>query len=89
MRQRESGIKDIPLIVLALDKDAVADEDNFEKRIPKNAPVYLVPEKENNESNEYQIVLDPQDTKIILGDSRECKTYLSLKGNRIDTEFEY
>ena len=89
VRQRENGIKDIPLIVLALDKDTVADEDNFEKRIPKNAPVYLIPEKENNESNEYQIVLDPQDTKIILGDSRECKTYLSLKGNRIDTEFEY
>lgn len=89
VKEGDNGIRDISLVVLALDKDTVADEDNFVKRIPKNAPIYLIPEKEQNESNEYQIVLDPSDTKIILGDSRECKTCLSLKGNRIDTEFEY
>ena len=89
VKEGDNGIKDIPMVVFALDKDTVADEDDLAKRIPKNAPVYLIPEKEQNESNEYQIVLDPSDTKIILGDSRECKTYLSLKGNRIDTEFEY
>lgn len=89
VKEGDSGIKDIPMVVFALDKDTVADEDDLAKRIPKNAPVYLIPEKEQNESNEYQIVLDPSDTKIILGDSRECKTCLSLKGNRIDAEFEY
>jgi len=72
-----------------LDKDSIAEEDDLVKRIPRQAPVYLIPEKINNDSNEYQIILDPSDTKIILGDSRECKTYLSLKGNRIDTDFEY
>lgn len=88
-RQGESGIKDIPYVVVALDKDSITEEDDLVKRIPRQAPVYLVPEKINNDSNEYQIVLAPSDTKIILGDSRECKTCLSLKGNRIDTSFEY
>lgn len=46
VKQNDNGSDELsttPLIILALDKDAVAPQDNFKTRIANNAPVYLIP----------------------------------------------
>lgn len=42
----DTGIEDIPLIVLALDKGDGDSQDDYINRIPVNAPMYFVPDQE-------------------------------------------
>lgn len=43
MRPGSDGIEEIPLVVIAVDKDTTSAEDNLVDRIAVNAPVYYVP----------------------------------------------
>lgn len=85
-----TGLEDIPFIVLALDKDLWGSDDDAYTRVASNAPLYLIPKKDNLHDEEYHITLkDCEDYKIILGDSKECETELSFKGDSIPTKFSY
>ena len=77
-------------MVLALDKDLWSANDDAITRVANNAPLYLIPKKEDLHDEEYHITLkDCDDYKIILGNSLECETELSFKGGTLPTHFEY
>ena len=85
-----TGLEDIPFVVLALDKDLWSANDVAVTRVVNNAPLYLIPKKEDLHDEEYHITLkDCDDYKIILGNSKECETELSFKGGTLPTHFEY
>jgi len=56
------AIEDTPLIVLALDKDAINPQDNFKTRIANNAPVYLIPSQSSTHV-EKDVKVDDTDKK--------------------------
>ena len=85
-----TGLEDIPFVVLALDKDLWSANDDAVTRVANNAPLYLIPKKEDLHNGEYHITLkNCDDYKIILGNSLECETELSFKGGTLPTHFEY
>lgn len=82
-----TGLEDIPLVVLALDKDVASSEDDLVNRIAVNAPMYYVPKVEP--IYEYYISTNNENNKIILGETVEYTNSLFFNGNEIETEFEY
>lgn len=86
-RARYVGLEDVPLVVLAIDKDMAASEDDFVNRIAVNAPMYYVPDIKP--VCEYYISTNNENNKIILGETVEYSNSLFFNGNEIDVEFEY
>ena len=56
IREGDDGVENIPLVIIALDRDVISDSDDLVHRIATNAPLYRVPHIE--EPNEYQITTD-------------------------------
>lgn len=95
-----TGIEDIPLIVLALDKADVDSQDDYENRIPVNAPVYLVPEKSLMPINEYYIVIgeDEEGKKdvdkeavhtLVMGETETFYPRLILNDTTVDIQTNF
>ena len=60
-RNNQTSIEDIPLIILALDKDMAADGDDLINRIPNQAPLYKV--EQENPVYEYYIEMENAETE--------------------------
>jgi len=94
-------IQNVPLIILAIDRDAVSASDDFIKRIPNNAPIYLIPEFEgdnnmgdeegdNSQVNTEGYVLKETsiwDSELSVGESQEY-TFEIMNGQTLDNQLE-
>ena len=85
-RNNKTGIEDIPIIILALDKDVTASEDDLVNRIPKQAPLYKV-EQESPVYEYYieirsleteEIVQPDVTTNLMLGEESKFDVYLAF-----------
>lgn len=98
----DSEINKIPLMVIALDKDVIADNslgqqnnvdgDNFVTRVAKQNPLYIVKkdvqQTEEEYPDDYQIAITDSDkTRILLGEEIERKVYFDSESGQIDGEF--
>lgn len=63
-RNNQTGIENIPLVILALDKDVVAEGDDLINRIPNQAPLYKV--EQENPVYEYYIEMENAETEEIV-----------------------
>lgn len=67
-RNVDDGIDNIPYVILALDKDMVSGEDDFEKRIPAHAPLYYVPDIKP--VNHFYIHITDEGGETVVGNIR-------------------
>lgn len=91
-----NGIEDIPLVVLALDKADGDKQDDYENRIPVNAPMYFVPKEEpvgeyyivigEDEKGKEEIDLEAVHT-LVMGETETFYPRLILNDITIETKF--
>ena len=67
-RNVDDGVDNIPYVILALDKDMVSGEDDFEKRIPAHAPLYYVPDIKP--VNHFYIHITDEGGETVVGNIR-------------------
>lgn len=84
-----NNIENIPLAIIALDKDVIDEGDNFINRVADVAPMYkVVKEKEYN--NNYIISLtEPYEEKILLQQEEEYECQLILNGITVPVEMSF
>ena len=96
-RNNQTDIKDIPMIILALDKDVVAEGDDLVNRIPNQAPLYKV-EQENPvyeyyiemENTETEEIIQPDvTTDLMLGETGEFKAYLAFNNEKAEGKHKF
>lgn len=91
-----NGIEDIPLVVLALDKADGDKQDDYENRIPVNAPMYFVPQEEP--IGEYYITIGEEKNgkedidreaihTLVMGETDTFYPRLILNDTTIETKF--
>jgi len=74
VRDKKDEIKKTPIIILALDKDSIGDNDDFQNRIANNAPVYIIGEEPTEES-----VVDSTGHIYTLQDSNVSQSTLAYR----------
>ncbi len=73
--QGSSEIENIPLVIIALDKDMIDEADDFYTRVANQAPIYLV--KEEAPAYEYYIEMqEPCEQRILLGQREQYRVDL-------------
>lgn len=73
--QGSAEIENIPLIIIALDKDMIDEADDFYTRVANQAPIYLV--KEEAPAYEYYIEMqEPCEQRILLGQREQYRVDL-------------
>ena len=96
-RNNQTSIEDIPLIILALDKDEAADGDDLINRIPNQAPLYKV--EQENPVYEYYIEMENAETEetvqpdvttdLMLGEMAEFRVYLAFNVEKVDGKHKF
>ena len=88
VRDSKEELEVTPLITIALDRDNVADGDNWDTRVAVDAPIYRVVEEDP--TYEYYIHMDDSCVqRIILGDSQEYTVSLRYNNIEVDSEFDF
>lgn len=88
LKENEIGVNNIPLIILALDKDVLFEEDDLEKRIAKQAPIYKT--QELDPVYQYFIKVTPNENIIYIGETLTFYPKLFLNDMEIkDVKFSY
>lgn len=88
----DNNISQIPLIVLALEKSSVDENDNIKERIADNAPIYLVPENKQIEILKLKIESDNEEEndlkyfKMCIGESKSFTCHLYNNNKEIDLD---
>ena len=87
-RMGSAEIENIPLVIIALDKDMVDEADDFFTRIADNAPIYKV--IENEPVYEYYIQIEePSEQRILLTQTEKYKVNLYWNKKVKETEFTF
>lgn len=86
--QGSAEIKNIPLVILALDKDLIDDADDIYTRVANQAPIYLV--KEEVPAYEYYIEMkEPCEQRILLGQREEYRVDLYWNQKAQEAKFVF
>ena len=98
-RNNKTAIQDIPMVILAVDKDVTGADDDLVNRIPAQAPIYKVEqskpvyeyyiEMENAETEE--IIQPDVTTDLMLGEEMSLNIHLMLNEEKVlgTHNFEY
>lgn len=89
VRDNQDELENSPLVILALDKDMVAPDDNFVDRIAESSPIYKV--EEEKIAYEYFIkVEEPCEQRILLTQTETYEVNLCYNNGKVkDVEFEF
>jgi hypothetical protein len=75
-------MENTPLLILAMDKDAVAPQDNFKTRVANNAPVYLIPDETDNNIN--STIIDGTQKQTNDQEKKEKSVYTLVSVDSVD-----
>ena len=86
--QGSAEIENIPLVIIALDKDIIDENDNFYTRVADCSPIYLV--KEENPTYKYDIQMEePSEQRILLGNTEKYTVNLYWNGKVKEAKFTF
>ena len=96
-RNHQTGMEEIPLIILAVDKDVAGQGDDLANRIPEQCPIYKVGKDTNTqnyyiemENTETKDIVDPDITiDLMLGEEGDFNVYFVLNGLKDTTKRQF